>query len=124
MDDRQSFKFGFLMECTQAGLTPSEMEAGLDALIKQGMFGDTASKLFDVATGVGGLGLAAGGLLGAGAGYMLGNATEQPIDPEEVKKREMISVLQQYAAQARRNSQRIQYRQPQGRVKPPSLFPV
>lgn len=123
MDARQSFKFGFLMECTQAGLTPSEMEAGLDTLIKTGMF-DMASKVLDTVVGVGGLGLAGAGILGAGAGYMLGNATEQPIDPEEVKKREMISVLQQYAAQARRNSSRIQYRQPQSRLKPPSLFPV
>lgn len=123
MDARQSFKFGFLLKCAQAGLTPSEMEVGLDALLKRG-FTETFGKLLDVATGVGGIGLAAGGLMGAGAGYMLGNATEQPVDPDEIKKREMISVLQQYAAQARRNSQRIQYRQPAGRVKPPSLFPA
>lgn len=122
MDARQTFKFGFLHNCAQLGFLPSEIDAALDLLMTKEAFGDTIGKIVDLAAGVGGLGLAAGGVLGAGAGYMLGNATEQPLDPDEVKKRELITVLRQYADQANRNGARTQYRQPAASVKPPSLF--
>ncbi len=121
MDARQTFKFGFLQKCAQLGLHPSEIETALDQLLTKEAFGDTLGKLIDTAAGVGGIGLAAGGILGAGTGYLLGNATEQPLDTDEVKKRELITVLQQYAAQAKRNAARTQYRQP-APIKPPSLF--
>ena len=122
---RQSFKFGFLLQCAEAGLTPTQIEAALDGIIKtaggKGGIGGTV----DLMLNAGGLGLAAAGLAGAGGGYMLGRMTEPEIDPEEIKKRELIAVLNQYASQAKRNTDRVAYRQPTPTAAPamPELFP-
>lgn len=122
---RQSFKFGFLLKCAEAGLTPAQIETRLDQLIKtadaKGILGGTA----DLILNTGGLGLAAGGLAGAAGGYMLGRMTDPVIDPEEIKKRELIAVLNQYASQAKRNTSRVAYREPvpAGGGGMPELFP-
>lgn len=122
---RQSFKFGFLLQCAEAGLTPTQIEATLDGIIKTAEGKSFLGSAFDLLTTASGLGLATAGLAGAGGGYMLGRMTDPPIDPEEIKKRELIAVLNQYAAQAKRTSDRVAYRQPAPAAAPamPELFP-
>lgn len=119
---RQAFKLGFLLKCAQDGLTPEQTDARIDAVLTKAALGETFGKFLDVATGVGGLGLAAGGLAGAGVGYALGQATEPPVDPDEIKKQELIQVLNQYADRARRNTAAVQYRPPKPAMRMPELF--
>lgn len=122
LTERQSFKFGFLLQCAEEGLTPEQIEQKLDAMIKSADTKGFVGGALDVLATGGGLGLAAAGLAGAGSGYMLGRLTDRPIDSEEVKKRELIAVLNQYAAQAKRNASRVAYRQPVGGQSLPELF--
>jgi len=121
---RQAFQFGFLLKCAEDGLSPAQIEERLDAALEKQAFGETIGKAVDLAAGMGGLGLAAGGLGGAGLGYMLGSATEPTVDADEIKKRELISVLQQYTERAKRHAAPITYRQPQPTLRRPELFPA
>mgnify|MGYP003474792978 FL=1 len=65
---RQSFKFGFLLQCAEAGLTPTQIEAALDGIIKTAVGKGVIGGTVDLMLNAGGLGLAAAGLAGAGGG--------------------------------------------------------
>lgn len=69
--------------------------------------------------GLGAATLALGAGVGAGAGYLGAKATDQPIDPDEVKQQELVAAMRQHADRARRTAARIGYRMSQERQTKP-----
>jgi len=120
MDDRQAFKFGFMLKCIDNGLTtPGEMltavkqaEAALDAPVKQAegpmsMLGSAwngATGLANTALSWGiPLALAAPPLLGAGIGHLAAKAQDiSDQDVDEAKNNELIEAYGREAARSRR----------------------
>lgn len=110
----QMFKVGFLLRCADEGLseeaTAERVQAAqwfVDHIEKQGGLGGDVIK---VIKNLGLWGLVAGGLAGGAGGYTAGLMTDEPADPEEVKKQELVAAYQQHADRVRRQSARGHYR--------------
>lgn len=113
----QMFKVGFLLRCADENLseeaTAERVQAAqrfVDHIEKQGGLGDTAFKITKLIKDIGLVGLAGGGLVGGAGGYAAGVLTDEPTEPEEVKKQELIAAYQQHADQVRRQLAQGRYR--------------
>lgn len=112
MTPREGFKFGFLYRCAEEGLTPAEAfdraRRGLEKRANPGLLGQGIGAAWGGLKTLGGLGvLGAVGVpavLGAGTGLALANAQEKDVDPEEVRRQELISAYRFHADQARRRA--------------------
>lgn len=108
LTDRERFKFGFLKQCAEHGLSIEETELLVSACLEKqaGLVGDVAKGTGSLAAFLGKLGLTAGVLgasgLGAATGYALGTQTGvSDEDIAEEKKRELIDAYQNATEQAR-----------------------
>ncbi len=113
----QMFKVGFLLRCADEGLseeaTAERVQTAqqfVDHIEKQGGLGDAAVSMAKFVKGLGLWSLVGGGLVGGAGGYAAGVLTDEPTEPEEVKKQELIAAYQQHADQVRRQLTRGRYR--------------
>lgn len=107
MTSSDAFRLGFFAKCAEVGMSPTEVRAH----VKAAMHPLTAAALGVGAGSLGLLGYPAGALAGAGliappvAGYLSGsavaNATDSSEEPEDVRKRELISEYRRLAKQIR-----------------------
>jgi hypothetical protein len=117
---REGFRFGFYYRCAEEGLdaTGARERAGR-ALEKRaddkgwwpvikGIGGGIGGGIGSIGKHLAGLGLLAGVggpiALGTGVGLGLANAREQDIDPEEVRRQELIAAYNFHADQARQRA--------------------
>lgn len=119
LDERQQFKLGFLLQCAEEGLAPDEIRerikfanlswnpASWPAAGWEGL-----SNAAGVAKSLGTMGLVGGIGLGAGAGIGLAKMTDQDIDPEQIKKQELLAAYKQQTDRAKRTLMARSYRQP------------
>ena len=96
---QEAFRVGFLLKCADDGLSGNQV---CERIAKTaGMFDSAMSGLGGTAN----MGMAALAALpiGAGAigGYLANKATEDSLDEEDVKKRELIDELKHWARRAR-----------------------
>ena len=112
----QMFKVGFLLRCADEGLSEEATAERVQAaqqfvghIEKQGQLGGVG-KGMSLAKSLVLWSLIGGGLAGGAGGYAAGVLTDEPADPEEVKKQELIAAYQQHADQARRQLARGHYR--------------
>lgn len=121
---RQQFKFGFLLRCADEGLDSVETKGRIK--LAEGLLEKQAINPFraavDAAKNIGWGGLALAGAGGLGAGYGLGKLTSDNVDPEEVKKQELIAAYKQQVDRIRRNSKTRSYRGQSGAPRAPSLM--
>jgi hypothetical protein len=95
--NEEAFRLGFLAHCAEVGLSPEQV-AEKSAFAKQASFGSAVGW---------GLGAAGAGLalappaLGYLGGYTLARADADDINPEDVKKQELIAEYRRLAARAR-----------------------
>jgi hypothetical protein len=116
----QMFKVGFLLRCADEGLSDEETAervAMAERYVKQAGVGDAiqgtasgGSATLQLLRSLGLWGLVGGGLLGGIGGYAGGVLTDEPTDPSEVKKQELVAAYQQHADRARRQAANTQYR--------------
>lgn len=105
LDPRAAFKAGFLYRCAEAGLTPAETDAlvekaaGLKDLASGAITGGLGGLKLIRELGMGGLGLSALG--GAGVGYMASELRRGTVDPDDVKKQELIAAYNTFGDQLR-----------------------
>jgi hypothetical protein len=145
---RQQFKFGFLLRCADEGLTLEqthervkealafhEKEAGIAEIISGALkgigsaaggvaegVGKAAPVVADAAKSLGLLGLGGAAVGGIGAGHLAALAGEKEIDPEEIKKQELIATYRQQADRVRRNMAARSYRDDTPKPRAPQLF--
>lgn len=137
MTPRQAFKFGFLLRCADENLSdeqvaerikyaaerlgwdgespllPAELvEACLATWEKQASPLEGVGAIGNLVKNLGLWGLAGGAGLGAGAGYLTARMTDKEVDPDEVKKQELIAAYKQQAERIRRQMAARSYRQP------------
>lgn len=123
MTPSQKFKAGFLMRCADEGLSREQTEQRIKAasqfvsqLEKRGAGGtigalaSVPAKALDLLKSLGLWGVALPAAASFGGGYMAGAAFDEPADPKEVKKQELIAAYQRYADQIRRQTSRSYYR--------------
>jgi len=126
LDQRQAFKFGFLLRCADEGLTPEQTQVR----VKEACDRLEQIKTANVLGGIGGIGkfLMNAGLLGLGGSAALGAAggaglaslMEEDADPEDVKRQELAAAYQQQAERIRRSMASHSYR-PSTAPRKPSL---
>ncbi len=96
MDERGKFKYGFLLKCAEAGLSPAET----DALVKRAGILDTMMKVPRFVGGLGALGLLGAAGVGATGGLALASATDHTAaDPSEIKKQELTAAYNTFRQQ-------------------------
>lgn len=107
MDPKEAYKRGFLLKCAEDGCTPAEVQARAAWVEKVAWGVETVTTPLKMLGGgaLMGLGLAAGGGFGAGMG--LAKLREHKVDPEEIKKRELIDAYKAFAEQMRLRDQQI-----------------
>lgn len=126
MTPREAFKFGFLLRCADENLdddaTQERIKYACDLihwdgkttlLTNQELLEKNASiwnAVAGLAKGMGLAGLAGGAALGAGGGLLAAKATDKEIDPDEVKKQELIAAYKQQADRIRRQMAARSYR--------------
>lgn len=141
---RQAFKFGFLLRCADENLSDAEVQARvkyamdrftwdgqralpidrsvvLQALTDWEKQANVAGLLrggVNLAKNLGWWGLMGGAGAGALGGYTAAKMTEEDIDPNEVKKQELIAAYKQQAERIRRQMLARSYRQPKAPRKP------
>lgn len=134
MNSREAFASGFLLKCAEAGLDPYGEEvytllktAFLDSILPKPItnFFSAASTRFGETVGnLGGLalvtGLVAPPVAGYAAGYAGAKATESEVDPEFLKKQELINEYRRLAAAARRKNELRKVRLASGESAAPS----
>lgn len=133
LDNRQSFVYGFLCKCAEAGLTTDEIDDAILRLTKEAdLIAPLRDFLFPFAKtitniGVSGLGaighagmLGLGGAaaLGAGAGVTAAHlgSSSRP-DPKEIQRQELIAAYNSFGDEAEQNNAARQRRD----AKPVSL---
>lgn len=131
LDERQAFKFGFLLRCADEGLTPEQTAGRIKAAgerlarVKAAGWGDAVASLAGnipkIFTNLGMLGVGASALGGAGAGIGLAHLTGGEADPEETKRQELIAAYQQQADRIRRSTLARRYRDRGNKPRKPSL---
>ena len=115
----QMFKVGFLLRCADEGLSEEAIEERVQMALqfvghieKQGLWGlgKGIKGVSDFAKGLVLWSLVGGGVAGGMGGYAAGALTDEPAEPEEVKKQELIAAYQQHADRVRRQLARGHYR--------------
>lgn len=105
LDDRTAFKVGFLLRCAEAGLSGGETVALME---KAATLTDWYKRIAGAGTlaaggvrnlGIAGLVAAAGA--GAGGGLLAAHLRKGTVDPEEIKKQELIAAYNTYSDQLR-----------------------
>jgi hypothetical protein len=115
------FKVGFLLRCADEGLSEEETDVRIKAA---GWLSEQYEKQADPISGVAGAaakalknltwaGMASAGLLGGVGGYAAGSLSDNPTDPEDIKRQELISAYQQQTDRVRRQLARGHYRDTQ-----------
>lgn len=108
---RDAFKAGFMQACGEMGLSGpqvAELTKKAALLLEKRAFGeDLTNNLTGIA---GGLALGLPAVAGMGAGYLAHKVTKNDVDPEDVKKQELIQELRMYARRAKENQQTRQLR--------------
>ncbi len=97
MTAKQEFRYQFLLRCAESGIDAAGAVKLAENHEKVALF----DGLLKLPVEVAGLGLAAAAAGGAGAGLGLAHMQAKDLDPEAVKKRELIDAYQTYAAQLR-----------------------
>lgn len=120
MDDRELFRFGFLLKCAEDGLDAAGIRERASQIrrLKRAGLGGVVSGLFSPMLQLGGLQATIGAGLGVAGGYGLAKLTEEDVDPEMAKKYELIAAYRQQADRARRQAARLAYR---SKAAPPRL---
>jgi hypothetical protein len=121
MTPRQLFKFGFLLQCADEGLTPAETRERIDVCLTKMAEGGLGTGLVHLLRNFSALGIAGAGVTGALTGHLAARMTEPQADPDMAKQQELIAAYRQYADHARRNAARRGYR-PAGAPASPRLF--
>lgn len=109
MTDKEQFRFRFLEKCAAAGLAPDQVRELSKRLVKVADMGWLGT-LLKAPLQYSGAKILGGAGLGIAGGYGLAKMTEEDVDPEIVKKYEVIAALQQQAERARRQAARVSYR--------------
>lgn len=127
MTPQDNFRYGFLMSCAQQGLTPDQVrevvKTASEHLRKEANVGRSLAALWaKLPLAIAGYGLMGSAGVGALGGHALAKATEDELDPEEVRRQELLATYRQQAERARRNASRIRYRQPRRPPAEPQLF--
>jgi hypothetical protein len=116
MTPREGFRFGFYYRCAEEGLDAAgARDRAGRALEKQADDKGWWPAIKGIGGGIGGIGKHLVGLgllagvggpiaLGTGVGLGLANAQEQDIDPEEVRRQELIAAYNFHADQARQRA--------------------
>lgn len=117
---RELFKVGFLLRCADENLSPAETQSRIErasefvgSVEKQGFLGGAGeflSALVKAIPQLSLLGLGASGVAGLTGGYTAGKLTDEALDPDEIKRQELIAAYQQQSDRARRAMSRRQYR--------------
>lgn len=114
MTPREGFKFGFLYRCAEEGLTVEEAYDRARLLLEKRAILNPLPALWGGAKTLGALGMAGAvavpAVAGAGIGLGLANAREHDVDPDEVRRQELIAALNFHADQARRRTLMKNYR--------------
>ena len=113
MDMRTAFKFGFLLRCAEAGCTAEEIDALVE---KSAGWAETLWNVPGHLAGWGLVGLGAAGLVGASAGLAKAHLDEGTLDPEEVRKRELIAAYNTHAQEMRNHQLARRRREQPGQV--------
>lgn len=106
LTNRQAFKVGFLLRCADEGLSSEEVKNRIEkaamlfekeADSKPGLLADAGKSALMAAIAVG-----AGLPIGAGliGGTLAANLTSNPIDEEDVRKKELINEYKRLARKA------------------------
>jgi len=100
MTTNEAFRLGFFYRCAEAGLSPEEVSQLASRLHEKraGDWTDTAGMLGGLGLGVT---LAAPPILGYMTGSGLANASHEDVDPETLKKQELIAEYRRLATRAR-----------------------
>jgi len=124
MNKQEAFKIGFLHKCAEDGLTPEETlqrvrttrlmvkaagpVPGLDAASRMGgaAIGAGADATASLAKAILPLLLLGPPVAGGLAGYGLSQATNNPVDKSEMRKKELMAAYERAAAQLQRAQQR------------------
>lgn len=113
MTPREGFKFGFYYRCAEEGLTAEQARERARLALEKSAF-DAPGLAWDGLKGLGALGMVGAvgipAVAGAGVGLGLAKAQEQDVDPEEVRRQELISALRFHTDQARRRTAMKNYR--------------
>jgi len=121
LTSRQQFKFGFLLRCADEGLTEEQTQVRIkeahDRLTKEA----NPKALWDAVKSLGWHGLGMGAVTGLGAGYGAAKLTEKEVDPDDIKKQELIAAYKQNADRVRRNMMARSYRGDSDAPQSPSL---
>lgn len=111
LDEKSAFKYGFLRRCVEEGCDPDEvarrLDAGLGGLAKHAGVADAAKSLLAAGVAIPTV-LAAG--TGAGIGWGLAKLRDPSIDPDEVRRGELIQAYDTQAQLARIRSLTDKYR--------------
>lgn len=98
----EAFKLGFLQRCLERGLDPATVNALTTTLEEQPLEkrAEDGSLLSGLMTGAA-AGLIGAAGIGAGTGYGLARLQDPGLDPDEVRKQEMIAEYRRLVAQAK-----------------------
>lgn len=103
---REAFRIGFLKRCVDDGLTPVQtrdrFEKAAEFLEKQGtsMLGEAGGALNKLLGSAATYGVALPIAAGVGGGYLANKMTEDDLDEDDVRKRELIEELQHWTRRA------------------------
>jgi hypothetical protein len=99
---REAFKIGFVLRCADEGLSATETSERVE---KAAALLEKQAGLWDTTKGIGNLGWNIGVIaplaVGLGGAYMLHKATEDTVDVEDLRKRELIAEMKHWARRAR-----------------------
>jgi hypothetical protein len=112
MTPREGFRFGFLYRCAEEGLDAAaalqRAELGMQKRAIWEELKAIPGAALGVAKNLGGLAVLGGVAIpvaaGVGAGLTAAKARERDIDPEEVRRQELIEAYRFHAEQARRRA--------------------
>jgi hypothetical protein len=108
MTPREGFKFYFYYRCAEEGLSADEARDRARSGLEKRAIPNPLPVLWGGAKTMGALGLAGAvgipAVAGAGIGLGLANAQEHDVDPDEIRRQELIATLNFHADQARRRA--------------------
>lgn len=129
MTPEENFRFGFLLRCAEEGCSVQEIQDRVKYANVLGTAAGTALKWGIPLTMAAGVVLPAAatlagtaGVVGAGdrVGKQLAGMTDPNLDPEDIKRQELINAYRLQAEQIRQRAKRQTYRQ--SKPKAPSLY--
>jgi hypothetical protein len=120
LSPREAFKFGFMLRCADENLTEEQTRERIKVAFANMQktawinpfpaIGQTAKAVYPLIKGLGLLGIGGAAAAGGLGGYGLAKMTEKDVDPEEIKRQELIAAYQQQANEIRRRAKARSYR--------------